>query len=329
MVMFKLTLPQTFSEAGGEYDVIIVGGGVAGLTAALYSARYGLKTIVLTKDIGGTTAIAGIIEDYPGFEQISGEELVNRIVRQVKKYGVPIILDIVSEIKGNLDEKFRVIGSSGEYIGRTVIIAVGAERRRLNVPGEEKYIGRGVSYCAVCDAPLFKDKVVAIVGGGDSAVKEAIHLSQFVKKLYVIHRRKQFRAIHLLVEKLLSRPNVETVLERRVVEIGGNDRVKYVVLDDGRRLNVDGVFIDIGIVPPKEFFIKNSLKVDEKGYLIVDSRQMTSREGIFAAGDCTNACNRFHQIVTAAAQGALAADSIFKLIINRYGETLLKISGYR
>ena len=327
--MFKLTLPQTSIKAEGEYDVVIIGGGVAGLTSALYSARYGLKTIILTKDIGGTTAVAGIIEDYPGFEQISGEELVNRFVKQVKKYNVPIIVDIITDIRGSLNEKFKVIGSSGEYVGRSVIIAVGAERRKLNVPGEEKFIGRGVSYCAVCDAPLFRDKVVAIVGGGDSAIKEALHLSQFVKKLYVIHRRKQFRAIHLLVKKLLSKPNVKTLLRKRVVEIGGKNKVEYIVLDDGEKLNVDGVFIDIGITPPKDFFIKNNLKVDEKGYLIVDSTQMTSREGIFAAGDCTNACNRFHQIVTAAAQGAIAADSAFKLILKRYRETLLKVTGYR
>lgn len=316
-------------KAGGEYDVVIVGGGIAGLTSALYSARYGLKTIVLTKDVGGTTAIAGIIEDYPGFIEIEGEELINRIVRQVKKYNVPIVIDIVSEIKGSLDEKFRVSGGSGEYIGRTVIVAVGAERRKLNVPGEEKFIGRGVSYCAVCDAPLFKDKVVAIVGGGDSAVKEALHLSQFVRKLYVIHRRKQFRAIHLLVKRLLSKPNVELLLERRVTQIGGGNKVEYIILDSGEKLNVDGIFIDIGISPPREFFIKNNLEVDERGYLVVDSTQMTSREGIFGAGDCTNACNRFHQIVTAAAQGAIAADSAFKLILKRYRETLLKVTGYR
>jgi len=327
--MFKLTLPETSIKAEGEYDVVIIGGGVAGLTSALYSARYGLKTIILTKEIGGTTAIAGIIEDYPGFEQISGEELVNRFVKQVKKYNVPIIIDIITDIKGSFNEKFKVVGGSGEYVGRTVIITVGAERKKLNVPGEEKFIGRGVSYCAVCDAPLFKDKVVAIVGGGDSAVKEALHLSQFVKELYVIHRRKQFRAIHLLVKKLLSKSNVKPLLRRRVVEIGGKNKVEYIVLDNGEKLNVDGVFIDIGITPPKDFFIRNNLEVDEKGYLIVDSAQMTSREGIFAAGDCTNACNRFHQIVTAAAQGAITADSAFKLILKRYKETLLKVTGYR
>ena len=326
-----LELHTVSTEKGpskGSYDVIIAGAGIAGLTAALYSARYGMKTLVVYKDFG-KTATAGIIEDYPGIISTTGEELSNRLLKQVSAYKVPMSLEILEDVKRSFEEEFKVITSNGEYNARTVILAVGAERRKLGVPGETEFLGKGVSYCAVCDAPLFKGKTVVVVGGGDTAVKEAMHLAYYARKVYIVHRRNQLKAMPIMLEKLEDYSNIELILSRRVVGIFGQEVVKGVILDNGEKLAVDGVFVSIGLRPPVELFKRIGLKVDEKGYVVVNSAQMTSIKGIFAAGDCTNACNKFHQLVTAAAQGAVAADSAYKLILEKYGKTLLSKGTYR
>lgn len=317
-------LPQKVEVSREElYDVVIVGAGAAGLSAGIYAARYALKTMIVSKDIGGLTAVAGLIENYPGFTSIDGAELMNRFVEHAKSYNIKIQLDTIIDIRKTKDGIFEVISESGNiYRGRTVILCLGAERRKLGVQGEEELLGKGVSYCATCDAPIFKDKIVAVVGGGDTAVKEAIHLTDYAKKVYIIHRRDKFRAEQILLNRLYSKKNIEFILNKTVQKILGKEKVEGVLLNDGTKLKIDGIFVAIGIEPPRRFFEKLGLKVDNEGYVIVNNDQSTSISGLYAAGDCTTGSNKFRQTLTAAAEGAIAADSAYKYIIKNYGEPL-------
>ena len=304
------------------YDTIIVGGGPAGLTAAIYAARYMLDTVVITEEIGGQIAEAGWVENYPGFPRILGSELVKRFVDHVKRYKVPIILDTVVDVKREGDV-FHVATKRGvTYKGYTVIIAVGVKRRRLNVPGEAELRGRGVSYCAPCDAPLYRDRVVAVVGGGDSAASAALLLAEYASRVYMIHRRDRLR-VQPIYEKLLrENPKIEVLYNKLVTRIIGKDRVEAVELRDRTTgetslLRVDGVFVEIGSEPPRELAEKIGLETDEEGYIKVGPDQSTNIPGIFAAGDCTNAMNKYRQVITAAAQGAVAADSAYNYLVKR------------
>ncbi|MHA1471165.1 MAG: NAD(P)/FAD-dependent oxidoreductase [Candidatus Asgardarchaeia archaeon] len=316
-----LVAPVVRKEKKGKrkYDVIIVGAGVAGLTAAIYAARYKLDTIILTKDIGGATATAGIIENYPGFIEIEGESLVNKFVQHVKYYDVDIYIEEVIDIQKK-DDMVIVKTFSGEWETKAVILTLGAERVKLGVPGEKEFFGRGVSYCATCDAPLFKGKIVAVVGGGDTAVKEALHLVDYAEKVYLIHRRDQFRAEPIYVDRIKSNLKIELVLKHTIKELRGHNKLEEIILDDDTILKVDGLFVAIGIKPPKEFFQKIGIKTDDEGYVVVGPDQSTNIPGIFAAGDCTTASNKLRQIVTAAAEGAIAADSAFHYITKKFAD---------
>jgi thioredoxin reductase (NADPH) len=323
-VSFKLRIVPVKAPTKEEvYDVVIVGGGPAGLTAALYSARYELKTVVVTKLVGGYVTEATIVDDYPGLPDIPGEELVNRFVNHVKKYNVPIIQDEVVDMYRK-DKLWCVkTASEKELCGYAVIIAVGSEKRKLNVKGEEEFSGRGVSYCATCDGPLFKDKIVAVVGGGNSALTSAIYLASLASKVYLIHRRDEFRAFRVYVEKALNNPKIEILKNSVVKEIIGDNRVRAIrienrVTGEERVIEVDGVFIEIGLKPPREFFEKIGLEVDETGHAVVKVDRSTNLEGVFVAGDAAGGPYkyRFEQIITAAADGAIAADAAFKYILS-------------
>ncbi len=306
-----------------EYDVIIVGGGPAGLSAALYSARYQLKTIIITKIIGGLVTEAPLVDDYLGIPNIVGNELVKRFVNHVRRYNVPIIVDEVISIYRK-DNKWciKTRGSSEELCSYAVILAMGSEKRKLGVPGEDKLSGKGVSYCATCDGPLFKDKVVAVVGGGNSALSSALYLSSLASKVYIIHRRDQFRAFKTYVDRASRDPKIEFILNTVVTEIIGEEKLEAVKILNKKTsqeslLKIDGLFIEIGSIPPREFFEKIGLEVDENGYAIVKPDQSTNQPGIFVAGDAAGGPYkyRFEQILTAAAEGAKAADAAFKYIM--------------
>ncbi len=309
-------------ETGKIYDVIIVGGGPAGVVAGIYAARYALDTVLITKDKGGQMSEAGYVENYPGFKRILGPDLVNKFYDHLSEYKVPVVLDEVVNINRSSSDLFVVETASGnQFKTKTVILALGVIRRKLGVPGEKEFSGRGVSYCAPCDAPLYKGKVVAVVGGGDSATSAALLLADYVKKVYLIHRRNRLRAQPFYVRKLTMHPKIQLVLNSNVEEIGGTKTVEWVkIKETGEKIRVDGVFIEIGSDPPKEFFKKIGVETDKEGYVIVGPDQSTNIPGIFAAGDCTTACNRFKQILTAAAQGAVAADSAYKYVIEKFGE---------
>ncbi len=300
---------------GGEYenkiwDVLIIGAGPAGFTAAIYAARFGLETLIISKDLGGNMALTDLIENYPGFpDGISGSELASRMHEHVKKLGVEVIFDEVERIdqtEGNFVVKTK---NGREYRGRTVIIAAGAAPRKLNVPGEEEFTGRGVSYCATCDGPLFKGKKVIVVGGGNTALQEALYLKSIGVDVTLVHRRDQFRADKILQDRF-KESGIPAILNTVVTEIKGANKVEAVRLKNVKtgeewEMKVDGVFIFIGY-EPKTDFVKHLGITDEYGYIPVDMHMRTKVPGIFAAGDITNV---FKQIAVAVGQGAIAANS--------------------
>ncbi|MGC8969244.1 MAG: NAD(P)/FAD-dependent oxidoreductase [Conexivisphaera sp.] len=312
-------------ELAPEYDVVIVGAGPAAFGAAVYSARFMMKSVMIGEEPGGQLTLAGIVDDYPGVPEVAAPDLIERFRGHADKYGVQLLMDRVEALEELGDSRKRVITLGGrETVAKAVIVAIGSKRRKLGVPGEDKYNARGVSYCSVCDAPLFRGaEAVAVVGGGDSAVEGAAMLADYARKVYLIHRRDSFRAQPINVESLRRKSNVEFLLNTVVREITGDTKVRGVVVEDirsGKRtqLGVDGVFIEIGFEPDVEFARRNGLGVDKEGYLLVDEWMRTTRPGVFAAGDCTSAWVGFRQVVTAVAQGAVAAYSASRYVREKF-----------
>jgi thioredoxin reductase (NADPH) len=289
------------------YDLVIVGGGPAGLTAGIYAMRGGLKTLLIEKLApGGQIALTEMVENYPGLPEISGAELTRLMEEHAKKFGVTIVNEEVMRIE---DEGSSRVAKTNDkdYTARTVIVASGAKPRKLGVKGEEKFVGRGVSFCAICDGRFFQNKDVCVVGGGDSAVQEALYLSKLARKVYVVHRRSQLRTEKITQERAFSNPRIQFVWDSLVEEVAGGEKVESVLTrnvksDKERRLSVDGVFIYVGNVPNTDFI---DVKKDEDKFIITNDRLETSIRGIFAAGDCR--AKSLRQVVTAVGDGALAA----------------------
>jgi len=304
-----------------KWDLIIIGAGAAGLTAGIYGARTGLKTLILEKQMpGGATIESPWIENYPGFPSISGQELIDRMVAHVGKFGVQINqLEPVTtlEVKG---EKKIVKTSRATYEASTIIITTGCHHRELGVPGEKEFSGRGVSYCALCDGAFFKGKKVIVVGGGNSAATSAQILAGLASNVKLAHRRDQLRAEEIILEDLRQR-NVEFLLNTEAKEIKGDTLVKSIVLfnnktDETKEIEVNGVFVQVGEVPNSEFAKTAGVKVNKEGYIIVDSQQRTNVVGVYAAGDVT--INPIKQIGTAVGQAIVAATDAFGYIRRPY-----------
>ncbi|HEA65475.1 MAG TPA: thioredoxin-disulfide reductase [Desulfobacterales bacterium] len=295
-----------------DFDLVIIGGGPAGLAAGLYAARARLKVVLLEKAApGGQVLITDWIENYPGFpEGLSGFDLVQKLTEQVKKVDLKIIIDEVRFI--DFSNRIKKIQLSDRSIStHTVIIATGATPKRLGVPGEEKFLGRGVSFCGTCDGPFFKEQVVAAVGGGDTAVKESVFLTKFAKKVYQIHRRDQLRAETILQERAFANDKIEFIWDSVVSKISGSTGVEKITVrnvktNETRELAVDGCFIWVGINPNTEF-LGDEVKLDSFGFVIVDTNMETSVPGVFAAGDVRTTPLR--QVVTAVGDAAIAAFS--------------------
>jgi len=296
--------------SGDTYQVIIIGGGPAGLTAGLYASRAGLTTLMIEKGLfGGQITYAEHVENFPGFpEGISGMELGDKMRVQGEKYGLKTITAEVTglEMKGALK---IVKTTEGDFTGRVVILAGGAIRRKLGVEGESRLTGRGVSYCAVCDAAFFHDQKLAVVGGGDTAITEALHLTKFASKIIIIHRRNQLRAALILQEKIRSEPKINFLWDTTISAIEGKDNVERLKLlnvktNQNSVLEVNGVFISVGINPDTEY-LRGILPLDESGYIITNEKMETPLPGILAAGDIRH--NSARQAITAAGDGATAA----------------------
>lgn len=302
-----------------DYDLVIIGGGPAGLTAGLYAARARLNVILIEKIVpGGQVVISDLIENYPGFpEGISGPDLVQRMTDQVKRFDLNIENNEVIAI--DLSNPVKKITLNDRTITtHTVIIATGASPKKLGVPGEDTFFGKGISSCATCDGPFFKDSVVAAVGGGDTAVQESLFLTKFVKKLYLIHRSDQLRAEAILQERALASDKIEFIWDSVLTGINGlshveNISVQNVKTGDITELSVDGCFIWVGILPNTQF-LKDAVKLDEQGFIIADLNMETSVPGVFTAGDVRNTTLR--QISTAVGDAAIAAFSAEQYIEN-------------
>lgn len=295
-----------------HYQLVIVGGGPAGLTAGLYAARGRLKTLLIEKGAtGGQVLITDWVDNYPGFtEGVSGFDLMDKMTAHAdrfgleKKFAVIASLDLQGAIK-------RITLENGEVItAQSVIICTGARPKRLNIPGEHEFSGRGVSYCATCDGPFYRDLEIAVVGGGDTAIQEALHLTRFAAKVTIIHRRDELRATKILQEKAFCNPKIKFVWNTQVQTIyGGQEGVNSLLLrsnaGEERVLLVGGIFIFIGIQPNSDILPLDTLETDPNGFLITDEEMATSLAGVFAAGDIRS--KRFRQIVNAAGEGAVAA----------------------
>ena len=273
-----------------QFDLIIIGGGPAGLTAGLYAARANMRVILLEqRDLGGEILNTELIEDYPGIESITGADLSQRMAEHALKFGLKVeTYKPVSGIRSEGDHKVVRLEDGTELSTYAVIVTVGGEPIKLGVPGEQQYHGRGVSYCAVCDGAFFKGADLAVIGGGDSAFQEGLFLTRFARKLYVVHRRNEFRAQAILQDRLLGMDKVETITPAVVTEIGGNEQVKWLEVERaGRpeRVNVEGVFVFIGFRPVGRHLFEEHIDHDPNGYLITDQYMRTSIPGVYAAGD--------------------------------------------
>ncbi len=293
-----------------DYDLVIIGGGPAGLTAAIYAGRARMKTLLLEKVVpGGQVLVTDWVENYPGFpEGISGSDLVMKMNEQAGRFGVEIDTSEVTGLDVSGDRP-AVFAGDRSIRCHAVILATGAAPNKLNVPGEDIFYGKGISTCATCDAPFFKDKVVAAVGGGDTAVQESLFLTKFVSKLYLIHRRDALRATRILQERALDNDKIEILWDSVVTEIGGGltnvekVTVKNVKTGDIRDLRVDGCFIWVGI-RPNTAFLNGALETDDWGFVLTDQNMVTSRPGVFAAGDVR--ATSLRQIATAVGDAATA-----------------------
>lgn len=293
-------------------DLIICGGGAAGLTSAVYAARSGLDFVLIdiSSSMGSQITQTSDVDNYTGFEKVNGMELVMKFYEHAKALNAPMINDEVQEISKE-NGIFTVKCAQGEYKSRTVIYCSGASHRELGVKGERELLGRGVGYCAVCDGFFYRNKTVVVVGGGNTAVTDALYLSKICKKVILVHRRDSLRAEKILVERLENAENVELMFNSEVLEILGEKGADGVLLKSGETIDCDGVFIAVGIVPRSDT-VKNLAELDDNGYIVADESGRTSLDGLFAAGDVRT--KELRQIITACSDGANCVDSVNKFL---------------
>lgn len=298
------------------YDLIVVGGGPAGLTAAIYAARRAMKTLILAKEFGGQAVYASKVENFPGFDLISGYELMEKMKVQVERLGAEVRNVEATEIKKENDVFSVRDKDGGSYESRTLVLSFGAVPKKLGLPNEDKFKGNGISYCATCDAPFYKNKSVAVVGGGNAALDAALLLAKFASRVYLIHRRDEFKAEEVRINEIKKISNVEIILNAEIKEIKGEKNIAGITVADeatgaSRDLEVNGIFVEIGHIVESEF-VSKMVSLDLRRQIIVNEKNETNVPGVFAAGDATTV--PYKQIVIAAGEGAKAALSAYSYL---------------
>lgn len=301
------------------YDTIIIGLGPAGYSASIYASRYKLKNLIIGKEDGGQIGEAHLVENYPGIQDITGKGLMENFKQHAMKFKPSIVQAEIKGIKKEKNKTFTLIdGNNKKYSTKTIILATGMTYRKLKITGEDDFIGKGVSFCFVCDGLFFKNKTVAVVGGGNSAAMAASYLSEISKEVYLIFRKKEMVAEPARQEKVKNNKKIKLVPNTNIKKIKGDKLVDAIELDTPynkkKELSVDGVFIEIGSVPSLVLAREVGAKTDKQGYIKVKQDQSTNTPGVFAAGDITDSSNKLRQVISAAAEGAIAATSVYKLL---------------
>ncbi|EKE19611.1 MAG: hypothetical protein ACD_8C00133G0010 [uncultured bacterium] len=297
------------------YDLVIIGAGPAGLGASIYASRYKLNHVVIGSDIGGQVTEAWEIENYAGIESISGKDLMDKFVKQTKDLGGVIVQASVNKVE-KTDDGFEILTDDGKkYETKMIILALGMKARKMNIPGEDKFVGKGVSYCATCDAMFFRGKDVAVIGGGDAAATAAIHLAEFANTVQLLYKEGTKTFEPAWDEQMKKNGKIAVSSFDSMSHVLGGEKVAGLAYELGgqkKEISVEGVFIEIGSVPGVVVAQNLGVRTDEQGYLVVDQTQATNVENVFAAGDATTGSNKFRQIITAVAEGAVASGSVYK-----------------
>ncbi len=300
------------------HDLIIIGAGPAGYAASIYASRYNLKNLIIGKEMGGQLSEAYMIENYPGYISILGRDLMEKFKEQSEYFRAEIMNGEAVKV-AKKDNGFLVIDKNGqERAASAIIITAGLSYRKLGIVGEDEFVGKGVSYCFVCDGPFFKNKRVAVLGGANSAAMAADYLAKICRKVYMIFRKEEMTASPIWRERVKNNPKIELINRTNVVEMQGEQLLEKIILDNphknSKTLAVDGAFIEIGSVPNIDLAQKLNIKINKAGYIKVDSGQATSIKGVFAAGDITDGSNGLRQVITAASEGAIAATSAYEYL---------------
>ncbi|MBI2173106.1 MAG: FAD-dependent oxidoreductase [Candidatus Aenigmarchaeota archaeon] len=295
------------------YDIAIIGGGCAGFGAAMYAGRFQLKVVIFADNMGGTITLTDTVENYPGFKKLTGGELAEKLIEHAKDYKIDIVEEKVTDV-GKKGKLFSLKTESGTFGAKTILFATGTIWRKLGVPGEKEFANRGVHYCALCDGAMYKNKVIGVVGGSDSAAKEALLLSDYGKKVYIIYRGENIRPEPVNMTRVENNSKIEIINRSNVKEIRGNKFVNRAMLDNPykgkKELPLDALFIEIGHIPLSELAKKLGVKLNEKGEIIIDRMSRTNIEGVYAAGDVAD--TEFKQAITGVAEGVTAAYSAYK-----------------
>ena len=300
-----------------KYDTIIIGGGIAALGAAIYCGRFQIKTAVIGEKLGGTIILTDDIANYPGFKKITGMDLFDKVKAHANDYGIEIMEMRVVNIKkcGNY---FKVFTKENTFETKSIILATGTEWRKLGVPGEKEYTSKGVHYCALCDGAIYKDKIIGVVGGSDSAAKEALLLSQYGKKVYIFYRKEKIRAEPINLKRVEDNKKIEVINNTNITEIKGERFVNGIVLDKpyngSKEFKLDASFVEIGHIPISELAKQIGVKLDKKNQIITNEDSATNIKGVFAAGDVTN--SKFKQAITGVSEGVIAAYNVYQYVTN-------------
>jgi thioredoxin reductase (NADPH) len=307
--MFNIDMEGINTEK--TYDIIILGGGPTAIGAAIYAARFAMDVLIIGKIFGGLIATTHLVENYPGITSTSGQGLMDMFKEHMNSLRIPYISDEIRSVE-RVNDHFVLHSFFQKFKAKSVVFATGSERRKLGIPGEEEFTGRGVSYCATCDGPFYKDKIVCVIGGSDSAAKEALFLSQNVKKVYIIYRGEEIRAEPINKKRVEENEKIEIIYKTNITEIKGDKTVKSVIFDNGKEFEIDGVFIEVGSNPNSNLAKRVGIKTNEKNEIIINRKSETNVPGMFAAGDVADA--PFKQAITGVAEGVIAAYSAFDYI---------------